>query len=144
MIAANNFVTVLTPKSSSGKCSGKSTNEKRVWSGRANDKVDIMSSGSTSMTTLVFDGTGTGELSRVRIQVSNCRISSITGIGIAVAFGQCPMRTDQTAFLKTNKCIRKFANLARKILWQMFFLVAAIITRIDKLSQQFQNIAKCR
>lgn len=47
MIAVRTFRHVSTPRSSRGKCSGKSTSENRVWSGRANNNGGWTSLGNT-------------------------------------------------------------------------------------------------
>lgn len=64
-----------TPSNSSGKCRGKSTRENLVWSGRAKQRGGCILGDRISTSTLVFDGTGTGALSKRNIHVSISRMS---------------------------------------------------------------------
>jgi hypothetical protein len=47
MTHVNTFTTLSTPSSSNGRCNGRSTSVKRVWSGRANVSGGCKVSGST-------------------------------------------------------------------------------------------------
>lgn len=61
---------VSTPRSSRGKCNGKSTNENLVWSGKAKTNGWRMLGSKISTSTRVRPGTGTGALNSRRIHVS--------------------------------------------------------------------------
>lgn len=86
-----------TPKSSKGKWRGKSTKEKRVWSGKAKTKGGKILGSRISISTLVRPGTGTGALNSLRIQVSISRTSWRTIDGTPSK--GLPVRTDQTVSL---------------------------------------------
>lgn len=66
------------PNSSNGKCNGKSTNENRVWSGRANNNGSCTVGDSTSNSIRVDPGIGTGADSKRKIHVSISFTSCIT------------------------------------------------------------------
>lgn len=65
-----------TPNSSKGRCSGKSTMEKRELSGRAKVSGLLSSWGSTSTSTRLWPATGTGERSNRYTQDSISRRSA--------------------------------------------------------------------
>jgi len=74
-INVRTFRHISTPRSSNGKCKGKSTRENLVWSGRAKHSGGCMFDDIISTSTRVFAGTGTGLLSKRSIQVSISRTS---------------------------------------------------------------------
>ncbi|KYN10421.1 hypothetical protein ALC57_17438 [Trachymyrmex cornetzi] len=64
-----------TPRSSNGRCRGKSTRVNLVWSGKAKHSGGCKLDDIISTSTRVFAGTGTGLLSKRSIHVSISRTS---------------------------------------------------------------------
>lgn len=97
----NNLLKIfLLPRSSSGKCNGKSTKENLVWSGNANNSGSWTVGDKTSISILVEPGIGTGADNNLKIHVSISLTSWIT-IDDVCSVGE-PVSTVHTLSLKNK------------------------------------------
>lgn len=106
-INVRTFKHMSTPRSSRGRCRGKSTRENLVWSGSAKQSGGCILCDTISTSTRVFSGTGTGLLNNRNIHVSISRTSCSTIDGVPSSV--CPVKTLHTVSLL--KIARQFLFL---------------------------------
>lgn len=100
-INVRTFKHMSTPRSSRGRCRGKSTRENLVWSGSAKQSGGCILRDTISTSTRVFVGTGTGLLSKRNIHVSISLTSWATIAGVPSS--TWPIRALHTVSLLTNR-----------------------------------------